>query len=441
MKRILHDIRASVWRHPDVRIVGAAQALTFLAGEVVVVALLLQAFASGWGTAGTAAVLAVAALPVALGSVLAGPLVDRFSSRTLSMTAAAWQSGACALAALSQVLGASEVWLLAGLLLLQLGQAVAGPTWSALLPSLVPRAELPALMGSVSALVMLLSLLGPVVAGVAVAGGGTSAALLVAAGLLGVVALLGARVGVERPGTTTGEGPAPRLSDGLRFLRDEPVLSALVGGFVAFVLAVEVVGVVLVFLVRGDLQAGELTYGVLTSGIALGLVLGSLLAGRAPAGHAMVRVVVTGAAGMAGALVVAGLAPGVVTLGVALVALGVFNGLVNTGAQTTIALRVPLEQRGRVLAAVVGVLRTASVLGLVLGGAVGGLLEPRTVMVGAGALGLLVALWLWRRLWRSPDTDATGSPEARLEAAETAGAAEAHEAQLEAAAPGSAGRS
>jgi hypothetical protein len=80
MKRILHSGTGSVWRHRDLRLAGPAQALTFLGGEVVVVALVLEAFSLGWGTVGTAAVLACAALPLAAGTVLAGPVVDRVNT-------------------------------------------------------------------------------------------------------------------------------------------------------------------------------------------------------------------------------------------------------------------------------------------------------------------------------------------------------------------------
>jgi MFS family permease len=400
MKRTLQDRRPSVWRHRDLRLAGPSQALTFLAGEIVLVVLILQAFAAGWGTTGTAAVLAVAALPLALGTVLAGPVVDRVSSRRLSVAAAAWQALVCLAMAASQLVDLPAVLLLVGLLLLQLGQAVAGPTWSALLPQLVEREELPAAVGSVQALTMLLGLLGPVVAGVALGLGGVEVALLLAAAVFAAVAVLASQVRTHRRGTAADGVEAPRMLDGLRFLRGEPVLSVLTTGFVAFVLAVEVTGVVLVFLARGDLGASEVAYGVLGSVIALGLVVGNLIGGRVPAGHRMVRAAALGAVGMSVALVAVGLAPAVWLLGIALLALGVFNGVVNTAAQTTMAVRIPVERRGRVLAAVSGLLRTASVIGLVAGGAVGALLEPRVIVVGSGVLGLMVGLWLCLRLWR-----------------------------------------
>lgn len=400
MKRILQERGPSVWRHRYLRLAGPAQALTFLAGEVVLVTLILQAFAAGWGTAGTAAVLAVAALPLAVGAVVAGPLVDRVPSRRLSVAAAVWQGVVCLAMAGSQMAGLPSWTLLGGLLLLALGQAVAGPTWSALLPQLVERQELASAVGSVQALTMVLSMLAPVAAGAALAVGGPGLPLLLAAAVFAVVAVLALRVRTQRLGTRSAGGPPPRMLDGLRFLRDEPVLSVLVTGFVAFVLAVEVTSVVLVFLVRGDLGASEATYGVLGSVILGGLVAGNLLAARVPVGHAMVRAAAVGAVGMSVALVLVGLSPDVLVLGAALVALGLANGVVNTAAQTTMAVRVPHEQRGRVLAAVTGLLRTASVVGLVAGGAVGALLEPRVVVVGSGVLGLLVGAWLCARLWR-----------------------------------------
>ncbi len=401
MKQTLRSrsVGSASWRNRDLLRVGGAQAVTFLAGEVVVVSMLLQAYSAGWGAPGAAAVLVAAALPLALGTFVAGPLVDRMSSRRLSVAAASWQAGVCAAGAVALVLGAHQAWLLLVLLMLQAGQAVAGPTWSALLPSVVEREALPAAVGRVSALVMLVGMLGPALAGGVMATGGAAAALAVSAAGLTVVALLATRVRVVRAGTAAAGAPAPRMLDGLRFVRTDPVLSVLVAGFVTFVLVVELVGVVLVLLVRGDLGAGELSYGVLGSVMAVGLVAGSVLAGRLPAGHAMVRAAVVGMLGMSGALLLTGAAQQVVALGAALLVLGGFNGVANVAAQTTSALRVPLEQRGRVLAAVSGVLRTASVLGLLVGGVIGTVVEPRTVVLGAGCAGLLVAAWTAFRLW------------------------------------------
>lgn len=404
MKHLLRVRSGSTasWRNRDLLRVGVCQSLTFLAGEVVVVALLLQAFAAGWGATGTAAVLVAAALPLSLGTFVAGPLVDRVPSSRLSVTAACWQAGVCAAGAVALQLGTGEVWLLLVLLLLQVGQAVAGPTWSALLPVVVDCEDLPAAVGRVSALVMLVGMLGPVLAGGVMAVGGVAGALVVSAMSLAAVAGLAVGLGAVRPGTASVGAPAPRMLDGLRFLRRDAVLRVLVAAFVAFVLVVELVGVVLVLLVRGDLGAGEVTYGVLGSVLAVGLVCGTLLVGRVPAGHAVVRAAVVGMVGMGLALLLVGSSRGVVTLGAALLVLGGFNGVANVAAQTTVALRVPPEQRGRVLAAASGLLRTASVLGLLVGGLLGTVVEPRTVVLGAGTAGLLVAAWSASRLWRPP---------------------------------------
>ncbi|MFC5379214.1 MFS transporter [Aquipuribacter nitratireducens] len=403
MKRLLHD---SPWAIRDVRLAGSAQAVTFLAGEVVVVALLLHAYAAGWGSRGTALLLVTAALPVAVGSVLAGPLVDRFSSRLLATGAAAWQALVCAAAAAAAASGAPGWLLVAALLLVQVGQAVAGPTWAALLPELVAREQLARTVGAVHSLVMLLGMAGPLAAGGAVAVGGVPAALGAAAVGYSAVAVFAALTRATRGGAGAPAEPVHVL-DGLRFVRGEPVVRTFVVGFVAFVLAVEVVGVVLVLLVRGELGGSELDYGVVGSVMAVGLVVGTLLAGGLGAGRRLVRAAVVGALGMSLALVAGGLAPTVLLLGAAMLLLGVANGLVNVSAQTTMALRVPAERRGRVLGSVSGALRTASVLGLVAGGALGTVLGPRELVVGAGVGGLLVTAWLWRALWWRSDLEPT----------------------------------
>ncbi len=424
MKQIL---RTSLWRERDLRLTGSAQAVVFLCDELLVVALLLHAFAAGWGSPGTALLLATAALPLAVGSVLAGPLVDRVSSRLLAAAAASAQAAVCLATALALVLGAPSWTVVACLLLVQVAQAVAGPTWSALLPGLVPRHRLAEAVGAVQTLVMLLGTAAPVLAGAAVGAGGVPLALTVCAVGFAAVAVLAVRVRTIRGGSHADAEAAPRVLDGLRLVRGDAVLRSFVVGFVAFVLAVEVVGVVLVLLVRGDLGGSALDYGLVGTALAAGLVAGNVVASRLGTGRRLVRAAVVGAAGMSVWLVVGGLAPGVLVLAAAMLALGACNGVVNVSAQTTLALRVAPEQRGRVLGTVTGALRTASVVGLAAGGVLGTVAGPRTLVVGAGLAGLLVSVWLWRALWRRTDLDAgtDGGPGPDRAVEPTAGAASA----------------
>jgi MFS family permease len=395
MKRIFHKLETSVWRHRDLRLVAPARALNFLAAELVLVTLLLLAHDAGWGSAGTAAVLAVSALPLAVGAPLAGLVVDRVDSKVLTVAASTWQAAAC----LAMALAGGSVAVLAGLLALQAGQALAGPAWQALVPRVVGADETTRAFGAVQSLSTLLGLLGPGVAGLLFGAVGPEAPLLAAAACFGGVALAAAGVRTRRrPGPRAAGSPAPRPMDGLRLLRRDAVLGPLVVGFVALVLAVELVGVVEVFLVRDDLGAGAAAYGAVGTVMACGAVAGAVLAGRLGGGWTLVRGTLLGCGGISSAVLLGALSPTLLVFAGSALLLGVAQGVLNAAASAVVAERTEDAHRGQVFAALVGSLRTASVVGLVAGGAVGALLEPRAVLALSGVAGLAVTAWTWRRM-------------------------------------------
>ena len=159
---------------------------------------------------------------------------------------------------------------------------------------------------------------------------------------------------------------------------------------VPFVIVLEGVNVVEVFLVRDDLGASATTYGLLQAFFGAGAVVGSWRAGRCGTDPGRVRLLLAGLAGTAGAIVLAGISPAAAFLAASLVLLGGCNGVVNATLGPLYVLRTPEAERGRVLAAVSGVSRTGSVLALGLGGVSGGLVGPRGTFVLGGGLALLV---------------------------------------------------
>ena len=246
-------------------------------------ALLLQAYASGWGAVGTAAVLAWRRCRWRWGRCWPGRWWTGSPPGRCRWRPRPGRRLICAATALSQVLGASAVWLLLGLLLLQVGQAVAGPTWSALLPALVPVEELPAAVGGVQALSMLLGLAGPVVAGTASSWAGRRWPCCARPSSRRGGRAGRAGPGSERSGTGATRRTGPPVLDGYRFLRTEPGpvgpgrgLRGVRPGRRGHRGGAGVPGA------RGDLGASEVVYGVLGSVIGVGLVAGSLLAARGP---------------------------------------------------------------------------------------------------------------------------------------------------------------
>jgi MFS family permease len=398
MKQILHSFSAtSIWRHRDFRLMIPARALSSFGDDVALVVLLLTVYDAGLGPWSITVLLACAAAPMVVLAPVAGRLVDSVPFRTLAATTAAWQALCCVALALGGPLWTTYVFVL----LLQAGQVVAAPAWSALIPSIARSDELGRVVAASQALTTAAMVAAPAAAGLAVASFGYSAPLLldaatfVALGAAGMAIRANRRLGASGEGGEEGAGSNGRYS-----IRSDALLWPLLAGLCVFVLAGEVTNVVEVFLVRGALGAGIALFGILGAVLAAGIVVGSLLAGRdRPAESRALRSAVV-AVILALAIVVAGLAPSIWVFATAWLVLGVANGFLNTDVSTLLLSRTPEAVRGRVLASVNALVRSSTLGAMVLGGAAGTWLGPRTTFVAAGVLSMTVGLLLLARMRR-----------------------------------------
>ena len=383
-----------VLRHRDLRLVVVARALSFLGDEVALVALTLHAYDAGWGPRGIAAVFVAGALPLALAAPLAGRLVDRVDSRRATTLAALWQAAAALALAVVLAAGPSGAAGVALALLLvaavSAGQSVAGPAWQALVPHVVPPDDVPAAVSAQQTATTLVGVAGPAIGGLLVAAGGAPAALLIDAVTYAVLAVAARTVrAVRRPQAGAG---TDGLWAGFAALRADRLLAAVVGGLLAMILALQVVVVADVVLVREVLGAGPAGYGAVNAVFAVAMVAGAVVGGalRTPRAQAVGIVAVMG--GMSLGVVGMGAAPGLVVLGAALAVVGLGNGVLNVAFGALLVARTPDAVRGRVFAAVGGVVQAANVGGFVLGGVVGELLAPRTVLATGGWAGAAVSV-------------------------------------------------
>src|SRR5690606_41713928 len=117
----------------DMWLLLPARTTEHAANAVAIVTLLLQAHDRGVGTIGVAALLVGLALPPIAMMGVAGRLADTYDSRLLLSAGIGVQVLALVVLAWSPGFVAT----LAGVLLLELGQAVIGPVWTALLPRVV----------------------------------------------------------------------------------------------------------------------------------------------------------------------------------------------------------------------------------------------------------------------------------------------------------------
>ena len=395
--------RPSIWRHRDLRLVIPARTVSLVGDALAMIALILRVHDQGGGTAGIALLMIAFALPTVLAMGVAGHIADRFDSRPVLLISTAVQVIGCAGLASFETRWGTYVFVI----LLQCGQAVANPTWGALTPRIVGSEDMGRVIALQQSLLAVAGIVGAALAGLLVGTHGASTALWVDCATFGAVLLAAGLVRTRRGGRHEASEPyvapvvatRPGTFDGLRILKRDRLIWLLFVWTIPFIIVLEGVNVVEVFLVRDDLGASPSAYGLLEAVFGAGAVVGSWAAGRLATDTSRVRGVLIGLAGTALTIGVAGLAPSVAVLGVCMVMLGTFNGGANAAVGPLYVLRPPEADRGKVLAAINGVSRAGTVVSLGLGGLVGGWLGPRATFVGGAVCALVVVAalaWLLR---------------------------------------------
>lgn len=382
-----------VLRNRDLRLIIGGRTVSVLGDQIAVVAIIMYAYTAGLGTTGVAAVMVASTLPLAFGAPLAGALVDRVPSRVLTIGAAVWEGASVlGLALIVRFTHPSQVTM-AGMLFLLFalgaGQAVSGPAWTALVPTVCARQDVGPAVGTVQASTTLASVLGPALGGVIVAGAGTATALAVDAAtfvalILAAMAVRGVRT--PQPQPTGGSG----LWAGFRVIGGDAVIRALVSGVVLLLLCLHVIMVLQVFLVTDVLGGDTRAYGAMGAAFAAGMVAGALVGGQIDGTSRRFRTVVACFGAVPVGVLLAGFAPSLLAFGAAMFVVGLTNGTLTVCLNAILLTRVADAVRGRVLAAFIGAVQTCNLIGMVVGGPLGKIAGPRAVFVGAGAAGLLV---------------------------------------------------
>ena len=401
----------------DARIALSARAVSQLGDAMTLIALSILIAQTGQPLDLTVLLVAFAAPVVALSS-WAGRLVDTRDSRTLLTGAALVQVAGSAGLLASTSLG----WQVACILVIQSGQAVAGPGWGALLPRIVGEGQIGRAIGLQQALGSAAWLAGTALGGLSFAAVGFRGVILL--DTLAFAALVGAALTVRTHRAGVGPGAtslAPDRADstsslesGWRILRRDRVSGLVVAGLVLFVIALEGTNVVEAFLVIDVLGAGPAAYGLLGLCLGTGVTVGSVLCTRIDGDRRRIAVL-SAAAGTLGLTIAAsGLVGSVAWLYPLFGVAGLANGFINGLGFALVVGRTADAARGRVLAAAMGTIRGGSVVSLLVAGVAAGWYGPRAVFVGAGLLTVTVApvllLARGRRAWAGQGEGADVSP-------------------------------
>lgn len=338
--------------------------------------------------------LLCSALPLVVLAPWAGRLADTRDSRTLATTASAGSAAAVAGMGLSMHYLENYIPALFVLtLVLNAFQAVAGPTFQALLPRIVGEERTPRAVGTMQATIMIAGMAGPAAGGLLSGWGGPLLAFSVASACY-VLMGAGAFLIRTRRGTAAeraGRGQ-PALMDGLRLIRRDSLVWALVLGALFFIAVGEATNVLEVFLVRGEMGASEAQYGLLIASFALGMAAGAALAGLIKTSPVRLRVLLGSMALTSAVLAFIGLVPTVDIMFVAYTGMGVFCGVLNACFGAIVILRMPEEGRGQAMSMIGGLTRAITIAALALGGLLGALLPVRSAFLLIGGIGAVVSL-------------------------------------------------
>mgnify|MGYP002712229895 CR=1 FL=1 len=360
------------------------------------VAVLLRVHDEGGGPSGLALVLVLFALPLVLLAGVAGVLADRPDPRPVVVGAAAVQLTATVVLALTSGLA----WTGGAAFVLQTGFALGNSVWVVALPRLVAEEDVGTLISLHHGLVALAAPTGAALGGVLVQHAGTAAPFVLDAAtfvvLMGVGLALPAAVASATPPAAPGILRTLLPLDGIAALRRHPLLAVLAGAVLPFIVAIESVNAIEVFLVRDVLGGSSAFFGFSEGSAGVGVACGAVLAAAARSTRARARTVLWAIPAVSLAVIGQGLAPGTTVYLVLAVAVGLLLGGLNAVLITLMVTETEAATRGRVVAFVGVAARSCTMLALAVGGVLGTVLGPRESFVVVGVAGVLIGVMALR---------------------------------------------
>jgi MFS family permease len=292
--------------------------------------------------------------PLLLFSLVGGLLADAFDRRRLLVTVSVLQGLlSLALAAVATSDDPSRVALVGIVFLIGMGQAVFGPTYSALLPVLVGRDDLAGAISLNSAQMNGSRVIGPIIGAAVFAEVGASWVFVINAlsYLLVIWSLLSVRLPDPVPDTSGLRG-IRRVLSGFQVARADPIVArCLIVIFTFSLLSLPFIGQMPTLADRNlGIAAKSTQYGVLYACFGVGALMGALSIGTVLAGRSLERVVRVGLVAFAAFLAVFSLlrSPGPAYPSILLVGLAYFA--VITSLSTVLQQRLDDANRGRVMA-------------------------------------------------------------------------------------------
>jgi MFS family permease len=385
-------------------VVLAQSALGNGAAYVALLVIAYERFESGWAIG---LILLADLVPAMLLGPVFGAAADRWSRRGCLIVADVLRAGAfLGIAFVDSFLATFVLAIVAGA-----GTGLFTPAALAGLPSLVKPERLPAATALFGAIADIGFIAGPAIAAGALALGGPEGILLGNAVTFAIsgIALTQIRFGAAPP-NAEDEGVRAGLfsgaREGLRELLGMVGIRAVVAASGAMLLFAGLFNVAELPFAKQDLDVGDAGFGLLTAIYGLGFVVGSLSGSRGGTAAELRSRFLLGLAVVGVGFVACGLAPGFAVAIPAFALAGVGNGLVLVYERLLIQTNVPDRLMARIFGVKDGLTAWAFAVAFMVAGGLVDALGARTLIVVAGAGGLVV--WAGARIalrgtWAGPE--------------------------------------
>lgn len=338
-------------------------------------------------------------LPTFLLALPAGALADVVDRRRLLLATQAWMLLAALALGLAALAGqAGPVALLALTFALGAGTALNGPAWQAIVPELVPAAQLGSAIALNSVGFNLARAIGPAVGGLIVAEVGVAATFLLnATSFVAVLVVLFRWRRAAARSVLPAERVVGAIRGGLNYLRHAPLLTRALVRTAAFMVFASALWALLPVIARDTLGLGVQGYGLLLGCLGLGAVGAAAWLPRLRAATTIDQRVVLGTLAYAAGSAVPAAWPSVWGTAAGLVLAGAAWITLMSGFNTSVQAIAPDWVRGRAISMYLLIVFGSLALGSAVWGAVAAWLGLGPAL-GVPAAGMVLALALGGRM-------------------------------------------
>ena len=394
-------------RNRSFRMVWLGETVSMLGDQFYLVALPWLALALTGSSLALGLVLMAAAIPRAALMLVGGALSDRFDPRRIMIASSLARAVLVGILGLLVWTDAVQLW---HLYLLGAGFGAADaffqPAALALVPRLVPQEKLEASNALVMGSMAVTGMIGPALAGVAIAATGTALGFGIDAVtfLFAVVTLMLVRRPPQVTAASSERGESGTLGSilaGLRYASADAQIRTVLMAVTAINLAV--VGPFFVGLpvLVESFDSGPLAYGIVLSAFGGAALAGAIAAGTLGARARMSFVIPTTAAGLAFGMILIGLAPNAWATALAAIPLGAGVGVLQVSGMAWLQRRSEPAYLGRVMSLVMFAVMGLTPLSYAIAGAVAESgLTILFIGAGVGMIFLAVATAL-TPVWRT----------------------------------------